>query len=127
MAKDKSRWLSTREACDELGITLRTLYRIIQDWKLQDKIRQAITLANGNIEDTARSLAMKPAALQSISVRGCATVTTRPAAAAPSVAPASPPAPSSAKTRLARPTSKASPASSQNCSVTRLAINPVHT
>ncbi|MEJ7765143.1 MAG: helix-turn-helix domain-containing protein [Acidimicrobiales bacterium] len=34
MAKDKSRWLSTREACDELGITLRTLYRIINEGKL---------------------------------------------------------------------------------------------
>ena len=34
MAKDKSRWLSTREACDELGITLRTLYRIIDEGKL---------------------------------------------------------------------------------------------
>ena len=34
VAKDKSRWLSTREACDELGITLRTLYRIIDEGKL---------------------------------------------------------------------------------------------
>ena len=34
VAKDKSRWVSTREACDELGITLRTLYRIIDEGKL---------------------------------------------------------------------------------------------
>jgi len=34
MAKDKTRWLSTREACEELGITLRTLYRIIDEGKL---------------------------------------------------------------------------------------------
>lgn len=34
MAKDKARWLSTREACEELGITLRTLYRIIDEGKL---------------------------------------------------------------------------------------------
>ena len=34
MAKDRSRWLSTREACEELGITLRTLYRIIDEGQL---------------------------------------------------------------------------------------------
>ncbi len=34
MAKDKTRWLSTREACEELGITLRTLYRIIDEGRL---------------------------------------------------------------------------------------------
>ncbi len=34
MAKDPSRWLSTREACTELGITLRTLYRIIDEGQL---------------------------------------------------------------------------------------------
>lgn len=34
MAKDKARWLSTREACEELGITLRTLYRIIDEGRL---------------------------------------------------------------------------------------------
>lgn len=34
MAKDPSRWLSTREACAELGITLRTLYRIIDEGQM---------------------------------------------------------------------------------------------
>ncbi len=34
MAKDPSKWLSTREACIELGITLRTLYRIIDEGQL---------------------------------------------------------------------------------------------
>ena len=34
MAKDPLRWLSTREACAELGITLRTLYRIIDEGQL---------------------------------------------------------------------------------------------
>jgi len=34
MAKDPSRWLSTKETCEELGITLRTLYRIINEGQL---------------------------------------------------------------------------------------------
>ena len=36
-----------------LGIGERTLYRVIQDWKLQDKIKAALAEANGNLEKAA--------------------------------------------------------------------------
>ncbi|MFN4257910.1 MAG: sigma 54-interacting transcriptional regulator [Gemmataceae bacterium] len=52
------------EAARLLGIGERTLYRVIQDWKLQDKIRQAITEAQGNMAEAARKLGMKEVALQ---------------------------------------------------------------
>jgi two-component system response regulator HydG len=52
------------EAARMLGIGERTLYRVIQDWKLQDKIRQALAEAGGNVEEAAKRLAMREAALQ---------------------------------------------------------------
>ncbi len=51
------------EAAKLLGIGERTLYRMIQDWKMQDKIRQAVAAANGNLEAAAESLGMKSAEL----------------------------------------------------------------
>ena len=39
-----------------LGIGERTLYRNMQEWKVQDKIKQALAEANGNIEAAAESL-----------------------------------------------------------------------
>jgi transcriptional regulator with GAF, ATPase, and Fis domain len=47
-----------------LGIGERTLYRIIQDWKLQDKIRAALAEAGGKAEDAARLLGVKEQVLQ---------------------------------------------------------------
>jgi two-component system, NtrC family, response regulator HydG len=52
------------EASRILGIGERTLYRDIQEWKLQDKIKQAMTDANGDPEAAAKILSMKPEALQ---------------------------------------------------------------
>ena len=52
------------EASRILGIGERTLYRMIQDWKLQDTIKQALTDANGDLEAAAKSLNTKPAVLQ---------------------------------------------------------------
>ncbi len=52
------------EAARMLGIGERTLYRVIQDWKLQDRIRQALTEAGGNLEEAARQLGMKEAVLR---------------------------------------------------------------
>jgi DNA-binding NtrC family response regulator len=46
-----------------LGIGERTLYRVIQDWKLQDKIRQALADAQGNVEKAATILGIKEQAL----------------------------------------------------------------
>jgi two-component system response regulator HydG len=50
------------EAARILGIGERTLYRSIQDWKLQDRVRAALT-AHGSVEAAAEALNVKPAAL----------------------------------------------------------------
>jgi two-component system, NtrC family, response regulator HydG len=52
------------EAAKKLGIGERTLYRIMQEWKLQDKIRQAVADAGGNLDEAARLLGSKPQSLQ---------------------------------------------------------------
>ena len=41
------------QAAHLLGIGERTLYRVIQDWKLQDQIRGALSRANGDLEEAA--------------------------------------------------------------------------
>jgi two-component system response regulator HydG len=52
------------EAARILGIGERTLYRMIQDWKLQDTIKQALTDANGDVEAAAKIMNTKPAVLE---------------------------------------------------------------
>jgi len=52
------------EAAKMLGIGERTLYRVIQEWKLQDKIRKALDDAGHNIAVAAKALNMKEAALE---------------------------------------------------------------
>ena len=52
------------EAARMLGIGERTLYRNIQDWKLQDKIRDALAGAGGDLEKAAEALGMKAEALE---------------------------------------------------------------
>jgi two-component system response regulator HydG len=52
------------EAARVLAIGERTLYRVIQDWKLQDKIREALTAAGGSVAEAARALGMKEPVLQ---------------------------------------------------------------
>jgi two-component system response regulator HydG len=52
------------EAAKMLGIGERTLYRVIQDWKLQDRIKQALADANGDVAAAARALDMNKAELE---------------------------------------------------------------
>jgi two-component system response regulator HydG len=52
------------EAARMLGIGERTLYRVINDWKLQDRIRKGLEEANGNIAEAAKKLNMKQPALE---------------------------------------------------------------
>jgi DNA-binding NtrC family response regulator len=47
-----------------LGIGERTLYRVIQDWKLQDKIKAALADAGNDLAAAAAKLGIKPAALE---------------------------------------------------------------
>lgn len=64
MAKDKSRWLSTREACDELGITLRTLYRIIDEGKLSCyQFGRVYRLKTDDVESFLAQAMVKPGEL----------------------------------------------------------------
>jgi two-component system response regulator HydG len=51
------------EAARMLGIGERTLYRKIQDWKQQDRIRQALAESNGDVAAAARTLEMDEAEL----------------------------------------------------------------
>ncbi len=52
------------EAAKRLGIGERTLYRIMQDWKLQDKIKKALADAQGDLDVAARLLGTKTPSLQ---------------------------------------------------------------
>ena len=52
------------EAAEMLGIGERTLYRMIQDGKLQDKIKQTLTEENGDLDKAAAKLGMKADALE---------------------------------------------------------------
>lgn len=52
------------EAARILGIGERTLYRDIQEWKLQDRIKQALSEASGDVEAAGKLLSMKPDALK---------------------------------------------------------------
>jgi two-component system response regulator HydG len=52
------------EAARMLGIGERTLYRLIQDWKLQDRIKQTLTETNGDVAAAAKQLGMGEAELQ---------------------------------------------------------------
>jgi two-component system response regulator HydG len=52
------------EAARLLGIGERTLYRMMQNWKEQDQIRQVLGETVGNLEEAATKLGMKPAALE---------------------------------------------------------------
>jgi two-component system, NtrC family, response regulator HydG len=51
------------EAAKMLGIGERTLYRVIQEWKLQDRIKKALSEASGSTEEAARALGIKEASL----------------------------------------------------------------
>jgi two-component system, NtrC family, response regulator HydG len=52
------------EAAKRLGIGERTLYRVIQDWKVRDKIKAAFAETGGDVEKAAAALGLKLPALQ---------------------------------------------------------------
>jgi len=51
------------EASSMLGIGERTLYRVIQDWKLQDRIKAALSDHGNDMNKAGAALGMKPQAL----------------------------------------------------------------
>ena len=52
------------KAARKLGIGERTLYRVIQDWKVQDRFRGALAQAGGNIEEAAKLLGLREDAVR---------------------------------------------------------------
>ncbi len=52
------------EAARLLGIGERTLYRVMLDWKLQDKIREALASAGGDLAKAAATMGIKPDVLK---------------------------------------------------------------
>jgi two-component system response regulator HydG len=52
------------EASRMLGVGERTLYRMMQDWKVQDKLRVAVNAAGGDLEEAAKQLGMNAQVLQ---------------------------------------------------------------
>jgi two-component system response regulator HydG len=52
------------EAAHMLAIGERTLYRMIQDWKLQDKVRETLQHVNGDTAKAAKDLGMSEETLQ---------------------------------------------------------------
>jgi two-component system response regulator HydG len=52
------------EAAKKLAIGERTLYRVIQDWKSQDAIKEALAQADGDVGKAAGALGLSAAALE---------------------------------------------------------------
>lgn len=52
------------EAAKMLGIGERTIYRSLQDWKVQDKLKEAISNANGDFAEAARIMDMDESELK---------------------------------------------------------------
>lgn len=65
-ADDKPiRWLSTREACERLGITLRTLYRFIDEGQLPAyKMGRVIRLQAGDVDAFIERMRIAPGTLE---------------------------------------------------------------
>jgi excisionase family DNA binding protein len=73
-------WLSTREAAERLGITLRTLYRFIDEGQLPAyKFGRVIRLKEGDLDSFVESSRIEPGSLEHLypEVRGTATSASR--------------------------------------------------
>ena len=65
MALDEVSWLSTREASRRLGITTRTLYRLIDSGQLPAyKFGRVIRLQEGEVEAFVERARIQPGALE---------------------------------------------------------------
>jgi excisionase family DNA binding protein len=62
---DPIRWMSTREASQRLGVTLRTLYRFIDEGQLAAyKFGRVIRLKDSDVENFIESSRIVPGALE---------------------------------------------------------------
>ena len=59
------RWMSTREASERLGVTLRTLYRFIDEGQLAAyKFGRVIRIKEGDVESFIESARIAPGSLE---------------------------------------------------------------
>ena len=59
------RWMSTRDACERLGVTLRTLYRFIDEGQLPAyKMGRVIRLQSSDIEMFITRMRIEPGTLE---------------------------------------------------------------
>lgn len=59
-----TRWLSTAEASDRLGVTLRTLYRLVDEGRLPAyKIGRVIRVKEGDVDTFIDSVRIQPGTL----------------------------------------------------------------
>lgn len=59
------RWMSTRDACERLGVTLRTLYRFIDEGQLAAyKMGRVIRLQGADVEDFITRMRIEPGTLE---------------------------------------------------------------
>ena len=59
------RWMGTREACERLGVTLRTLYRFIDEGQLPAyKMGRVIRVQESDVEDFIGRMRIEPGTLE---------------------------------------------------------------
>ena len=62
---DGDRWLGTKEASERLGITLRTLYRILDEGQIPAyKLGRVIRVKEADVEDFVESARIAPGSLK---------------------------------------------------------------
>ena len=62
---DPIQWMGTREACDRLGVTLRTLYRFIDEGQLPAyKMGRVIRVQEKDVEDFISRMRIEPGTLE---------------------------------------------------------------
>lgn len=65
MTRVAIRWMGTRDACDRLGITLRTLYRFIDEGQLPAyKMGRVIRLQETDIDEFIDRMRIVPGTLE---------------------------------------------------------------
>jgi excisionase family DNA binding protein len=64
-AQEPIRWMSTRDACQRLGVTLRTLYRFIDEGHLPAyKMGRVIRLQGKDIDSFIERMRIEPGSLE---------------------------------------------------------------
>ncbi len=62
---DETEWLSTKEACERLGVTLRTLYRLMDEGQLPGyKIGRLIRLKGDEVAAFVEGARIQPGSLR---------------------------------------------------------------